>query len=376
MAKGKSFIASIGTAVPDYRYRQQIIADFMVGYFKLDEDAARKLSLIYQKSGIEYRHSVLPDFYANGNQPQLFISNDVNPSLTSRLEIYRKEASALSKQSISDCLSFLSKKEKKKLLPITHLITVSCTGMSAPGLDLQLMQELELPVDVCRTSVNFMGCYAGLHAFKMADSICSSDDDAVVLVVMTELCSLHFQPEFDTENIVVNSLFADGSATALFVSEKKMRSLKKRALRIKGFHSEVIHAAEKYMTWDPSEKGFLMGLDALIPKVIEEHAGSLIENALKKFDLKRSKIDHWALHPGGRKILDAAQKSIGLSAEDLGHSFRVLRDFGNMSSPSFCFVLKSLWQDGLEKNKKRHILAAGFGPGITIETALLQTVDA
>jgi len=370
--KPQTYLLSIGTAVPSHRYPQKTIADFMVRYFGMNEEAVRKTSMIYQKSGIGFRHSVLADFSMNGHVPELFSTLVPNPLLSSRLSVFEKYALELGTKAVSDCMGSLRKSVRKKVEP-THLITVSCTGMSAPGLDIQLMKQLDLPQDIERTSINFMGCYAGFHAFKLADAICRSNSDAVVLVVMVELCSLHFQPEVDTENLVVNSLFADGAAAALFVSRKKMKELDSPALAVVGFHGEVIHEGQDLMTWNPSEKGFLMGLDALIPKTIEEHSGQLVQRALKKYKSSKKEIDHWAFHPGGRKILDALQQSIKLDEKSMVHSFRILRDFGNMSSPTVSFVLKSLWNDVLKWKKSESILAAGFGPGITMETALFQT---
>lgn len=268
----------------------------------------------------------------------------------------------------------LEKSATKQLLPITHLITVSCTGMSAPGLDLQLMKELELEDHVERTSVNFMGCYAAFHALKMADAICRSDHHATVMIVLVELCSLHFQPEMDNQNMVVNSLFADGAAAMLVTSKQKSKGLNCPALRIDGFHSKVIHKGATMMTWHPSENGFLMGLDALVPQLIEEYAGGLIAEALNKFECKRSMVTHWAIHPGGRKILEAAQKGMLLTDNDLEESYSVLRNFGNMSSPTISFVLKLMMKKRLDWKKKDRILAAGFGPGITIETAMFKPV--
>lgn len=370
-----SLLISIGTAVPGHRYNQQAIADFMIRYFNVPEEASRKISIIYQKSGIEYRHSVLPDFFRNGHAPILFDATSANPALSKRMEVYQSGALHLAVQAVKDCINELDKKTQKKLLPVTHLITVSCTGMSAPGLDIQLMKQLELPDHVDRTSVNFMGCYGGFHALKMADAICRSDESATVLIVMVELCSLHFQPEIDNENMVVNSLFADGAAAMLITSKEKSKKTNVPALQISGFHSKVIHAGETMMTWHPSEKGFLMSLDALVPQLIEDHAGSLVAEALEKYELKRSDVSHWAIHPGGRKILEAAQRGIKLTSEDLKESYSVLKNFGNMSSPTVSFILK-LMQENMRWKKRERILAAGFGPGITIETAMLQPVTA
>ncbi|MBA2406844.1 MAG: type III polyketide synthase, partial [Chitinophagales bacterium] len=369
-----SFLVSIGTSVPPDRYSQQAIANFMISYFSIPEEASRKLSIVYKKSGIDFRHSVLPDFHNNGHLPLLFNDASANPSLSARMRLYESNALNLAAESVKDCLNGLDKKITKSLRAVTHLITVSCTGMSAPGLDIQLMKKLELRDDIERTSVNFMGCYAGFHALKMADAICRSNNEATVLIVMVELCSLHFQPEINSENMVVNSLFSDGAAALLISSKTKLKNSHHPSLRLSGFHSKVIHSGEAMMTWRPSEKGFLMGLDSLVPQLIEEYGGPLIAEALDKFSLKKRAALHWALHPGGRKILEAAQRSINLKAEDLKESYSVLKNFGNMSSPTVFFVLKHMLQERKNWMKKQRIMAAGFGPGITIETALLEPV--
>ncbi len=370
MRNPQSAIVSIGTAVPRYKYDQETIADFMIRYFKIGDENARKVSLLYGRSGINFRNSVLPDFHLNG-QSVLFDSTENNPPLSRRMNIYKHEAVNLAAAAVENCLSRLTKKGSNKLLPVTHLITVSCTGMSAPGLDIELMQRLKLPAEVQRTSVNFMGCYAGFHAFKMANNICAAVKNATVLVVMVELCSLHFQPGTDPQTIVVNSLFADGAAAVLFTSAKKAAKVKGRTLQVMGFSSEVIHEGSSYMTWNVDEKGFLMGLDAMVPDVIEQHAGRMVNDSLRKLKIKKKEIAHWVFHPGGRKILEATRKGIGLSEADLRHSYHVLRNYGNMSSPTICFALQELMYDH-ELTEKQHLFAAGFGPGITIETALLK----
>ena len=369
--KPSSFIVSIGTAVPSNAYKQSEIADFMIRYFGLEGDAARKLSIIYDKSGIETRHSVLGDFRSNAS-PSLFKSSMVNPPLSSRMQIYKKEAVRLAAYAVADCYGSLRKQDREQLKKVTHLITVSCTGMSAPGLDIQLMRQLGLPNDVHRTSVNFMGCYAAFHALRMADSICRSEEDAVVLVCMVELCSIHFQPGEETETLVVNSLFADGAAAVIITSGNKSKKLKSPQLQICGFSGEVIHDGAAYMTWDPGEEGFLMGLDAMVPKVIQENANRMITSAIRKFKLKKKDIGAWAIHPGGRRILEATATSMKVELREFDSSFNVLRQFGNMSSPTICFVLKEIMQQ--DRKNMRHIFAAGFGPGITIETALFKPV--
>jgi predicted naringenin-chalcone synthase len=371
-----SLLVAIGTSVPSNRYSQQAIADFMISYFNIPTDDSRKLSVVYKKSGIDFRHSVLPDFHNNGHLPLLFNGGSVNPPLSARMGIYESSALQLATEAVKDCIKGLDKKSEKFLGTITHLITVSCTGMSAPGLDIKLMNALRLPDTIERTSINFMGCYAGFHALKIADAICRSDEKATVLIVMVELCSIHFQPEIDNENMVVNSLFADGAAALIISSKKKLKNTHLPSLRLSGFHSKVIHAGGAMMTWHPSEKGFLMGLDSLVPQLIESNARPLIAEAVDKFSIRKMDGLNWVVHPGGRKILEAVQRGINLQADDLKESYIVLKNFGNMSSPSIFFVLKGMLRKNQPWKKKECIIAAGFGPGITIETALLEPVIA
>ncbi|RYF84362.1 MAG: type III polyketide synthase, partial [Chitinophagaceae bacterium] len=188
-----SKIVSIGTAVPAHCHRQMDILPFMQNVYALPVDEARKLRFMYAQSGIEQRYSVLPDYSKSFHDWKFYPqteSLEPFPSLEQRMGVYNKQAPLLSVDAIRNCLS-----HKFSPQQVTHLITVSCTGMSAPGLDLQLMELMDLKKTVFRTSINFMGCYAALHALKLGDAICKADKDAQVLIVCTELCTLHFQKE-------------------------------------------------------------------------------------------------------------------------------------------------------------------------------------
>src|SRR5580692_9812254 len=186
--------------------------------YAMNESHKRKLKLIYSKSGIEKRYSVVPD-YSRGINDWKFYPRSENlepfPSLEQRMIWYNKYAAPLSVDAIRNCI-----KNKIHHNEITHLITVSCTGMSAPGLDLQVMELMDLHKSIFRTSVNFMGCYAAIHALKLADAICRAEPDSNVLIVCTELCTLHFQREPTMDNIASSLLFSDGSAAILVTSGK------------------------------------------------------------------------------------------------------------------------------------------------------------
>ncbi|MEO6949522.1 MAG: type III polyketide synthase, partial [Ginsengibacter sp.] len=251
---------------------------------------------------------------------------------------------------------------------ITHLITVSCTGMSAPGLDLEIMEAMDLPRTIFRTSINFMGCYAAIHAMKLADSFCKSDQHAKVLIVCTELCTLHFQKENSIDNIASSLLFGDGSAAILIVNDDHDLN----GVKMKNFYSEVALKGKNEMSWEISSSGFLMTLSGYVPDLIEQDFAGLLKKALQNAGKEESDISHWCIHPGGKRILDVIEKSTSITEYDMRYSMNVLRDYGNMSSPTILFVLKEIL-DSIEKDpmQEANIFGAAFGPGLTMETFIL-----
>jgi predicted naringenin-chalcone synthase len=358
-----SKIVSIGTAVPEYRHRQQNILDFMQRVYALDEPNTRKLKFLYRHSGIETRYSVIPD-YSLPASGWKFYSPSENlepfPSLEKRMEWFSRHAAGLSLKAIQNCL------EKIDRPSITHLITVSCTGLSAPGLDLELLDLLGLPLTTQRTSINFMGCYAAIHAMKLAHAFCTADLSANVLIVCTELCTLHFQKEGSIDNITSSLLFGDGAAALLVTG-----TAGQKGLSINNFYSVVVPKGKQDMAWELSSYGFKMTLTSYVPELIGEDFGELVANALSGADLSQADITHWCIHPGGKKILETIQQGLGLSNGQLDTCFDVLREYGNMSSPTLLFVLERI-MDTLENKKKTRIFGAAFGPGLTMETFILS----
>lgn len=335
--------------------------------YALNEVEKRKLKFLYHQSGIESRFSVIPDYSLNPDK-WLFYPPTENldpfPNLELRMKWYEKTAPDLSIVAIEKCIEQKISKEE-----ITHLITVSCTGMSAPGLDLQIMERMNLPVSIFRTSVNFMGCYAAIHGLKLADTFCKNDKNAKVLVVCTELCTLHFQKENTMDNLTSSLLFGDGSAAMLVVHDENNLP----GLKIKNFYSEVAFGGKDHMSWQLSSKGFLMSLSGYVPELIEQDFGHLMMKALEKAGLKKEEISHWCIHPGGKRILAAISKSAEIEPEKLASSFKVLNDYGNMSSPTILFVLKEI-MDSFKANRQEDVTIFGtaFGPGLTMETFLLS----
>lgn len=354
-----SKIISIGTAVPAYCHQQLDILQFMQTVYTTTETDRRKLRFLYQQSGIRQRYSVIAD-YSRPTEDWRFYPQTENlepfPSLEQRMMIFNKQAPLLSVDAIRDCLNHVHDTEK-----ITHLITVSCTGMSAPGLDLQILELMDLGKNISRTSVNFMGCYAAIHAMKIADAICKADKQAQVLVVCTELCTLHFQREATSDNITSSLLFGDGSAAILISSDENQF----KGLYIDNFYSEVIPKGKRDMAWELSSNGFLMTLSGYVPDLIEEDFEKIVDHALQKASISKQEVSHWCIHPGGKRILEAIHKSLEFTDGQLSASYKVLNEFGNLSSASILFVLREMMH---EKKEIRKLFGAAFGPGLTIET--------
>ncbi len=362
-----SFITTIGTAVPKNVFNQTELADFMVKVMRLNEDESKKLRTIFRASGIATRASVIEDY---GKQKDFtFYSNSSNfepfPSTKKRNEVYRQNAIVLSLEAIENAFSRLESFDSNT---ITHLITVSCTGFYAPGLDIDLINHLNLPTDTHRTCINFMGCYAAITALKAADSFCKADPMAKVLIVATELCSLHFQKAATDDNYLANALFSDGAAAVLMESE----TTQKRKISPQLFKSKLIPNNSNHMAWDLGDFGFEMKLSAYVPDIIEKNLTEFCSALFSDQEKSIQSIQYIAIHPGGKKILTASERALSFSKEKNAHAYHVLKKFGNMSSPTILFVIKEIF-DGLStEDTGEEILSFAFGPGLTLEMVLFK----
>lgn len=361
-------IISIGTANPGYKRHQKDVAEMVCQGFDLSPAEKRLLRNVYKSTGIEYRHSVLPDYCKNPGEFEFF-PNDVNedfPSTSKRMKLYQENALKLALQSIENCVATL---ENFDLKNITHLITVSCTGMYAPGLDIEIVRELQLNSSTKRSAINFMGCYGAFNALKLANSICHAEPTATVLIVCVELCTLHFQKKMDLDNIISNAIFADGAAAALV----QLNPEKKGHFILDDFYCDLMPQGDKDMCWHVGDSGFDIVLSSYVPDLIESGIADFFKILLTKNNIDVSEIDYFAIHPGGLKILQACEKALNISVEDNHHSYEVLKKFGNMSSATILFVLSDIWKK-LEKNSdSKTIFSCAFGPGLTLESSLLRT---
>ena len=245
---------------------------------------------------------------------------------------------------------------------ITHLITVTCTGMFAPGLDIELIKALNLTPNIDRNSINFMGCNAAILALKNVDNICRSNPDAKVLIVSTELCTLHFQKKYNDDYILSNMLFGDGSAAALITS--KPSEMGGKSVKIDSFNSLILHKGYNDMAWQLSETGFLMNLTSYVSGMIKDN----IKLMLDSIHIEPNAIDYWAIHPGGKKIVDDFFETLHIDSSKAAESYDILKNYGNMSSPTVLFVLKQVIEKNASSKKGETIFSAAFGPGLSIET--------
>lgn len=334
----------------------------------LDSYNSRKLHTIFKASGIDYRYTVLNDydkedsfsFFPNTPEHEPF------PSTQRRLQVFQEHALNLSAAAVKNLQQGAP---HISLQQVTHLIVVCCTGMYAPGLDIELVQMLGLATTVQRTSITFMGCYAAFNAIKVADAFCKADENARVLIVCTELCSLHFQKEATDDNFLANALFADGAAAVLI--EGKTNSTKP-ALKLEAFHSDLAPEGKRDMAWSIGDLGFEMRLSTYVPDIIKKGIRTLTNLLLQKIADNGSGIRYYAIHPGGKKILEAIQQELNITEEQNKAAYDVLRNYGNMSSPTVLFVLNEIYKKIVASDHDARVLSFAFGPGLTLESMLLK----
>jgi predicted naringenin-chalcone synthase len=354
-------ILSIGTANPGVAIPQMTISSFMKNAHGLNEKDSRVLNFIYKQSGIVQRYSVLEDFKHSDPSQYKFFPNNIElepfPSTKDRMSIFKKNGFELARLAIDECLN----KASIKSSDITHLILVSCTGMFAPGLDLEIVNQLGFQTNVERYAIHFMGCYAAFNALKLADHICKGSVKAKVLIVSVELCTIHFQKEYNEDNLLANAIFGDGASAALVTQTTE-------GLGIKKFDSQLFKNGESDMAWSIGDFGFEMKLSKYVPELLQNGLQQITDHLERHFQL--SEIKNFAIHPGGKQILQKVEEAFGIKAKNNQFSHDVLKNFGNMSSATILFVLKE-WLS-LPKSPG-NILAIGFGPGLTIETLLLET---
>ncbi len=361
-------LIDISTSLPPYKVEQPRAAEELKKRMGEKQSIARLIDATSSHSGIETRYIVIPDAEYNNNEK--FYSSTGNliiPCTQKRMEEYKKWSVILTKEAVTKLIENNNIETQK----IDRLITVSCTGFFAPGLDYEIIKEFNFPLQVKRTNIGFMGCAASLIGFNsiMEAMNHANNSEMNSLLVSVELCSLHLHLEPSRDNILANMIFADGSAAVLFSNAEKYKN--KAKLKLISTHSLLFENSSEYMGWNIGNYGFEMLLSSDLPKIIMNEAVPNLKRILNLNGTKPEEIKHWALHPGGKAILDALQNGLEIPEEKMIPSRYVLKYFGNMSSASILFVLKEIINSG-EVKKNDNICAVAFGPGLTMEIALMK----
>jgi len=352
----------IATQSPENFIDQRKIATFVSGLTGQEGRPAKLTQVLYRATGIQGRHVVLPDY---GKEPgeYEFYSNESDgepfPNLEKRMEVFKKEGLRLSVKAAKEALA------QRKVSPedITHFILVSCTGLYAPGIDVEIIKEIGLNRHVNRLGLNFMGCYAVFNALKTAKNICESDKNAKVMIISVEFTSLHFQKDDNMEHLLATALFGDGVACGLVENTPEVAGLELG----KGY-TEVFENAKDDLLWELGTHGFKIKITQRIPELIKGAIEGMKDSLESALEIKVNDFDHYAIHPGGKAILSVMEESLEITKEQNSISHEVMKTNGNMSSVTILFVMKQLMDGLTDDNKGQSVLGFGFGPGLTIES--------
>ncbi len=372
------YVRSLETAVPPTVLVQPQARDVFASQPGLTRLGSRLVRTCFDSAAIDTRFTAVSELSLDNHSenPSFFdpaTGRVLRPSTKVRNEIFAVEATKLfieaAKAAVGKCPDI-------DLLDITHVITVSCTGFFNPGPDYKVVRALGLSPAVQRYHLGFMGCYAAFPALRAARQFCQADPSAVVLVICVELCSLHVRTSNDPDTIMGSAIFADGAAAAVVTSREPEGP--DPAIRLDHFETVLTPVGEEAMAWNIGDEGFEMVLGTYVPHIIEEHITGALEPLFAQdpslAGLPYRDIRHWAIHPGGRSILDKVESKLELTEEQMIPAREVLRDYGNMSSATVLFVLKHILEQAPAQREER-ICSMAFGPGLTVETGLFTRVS-
>lgn len=338
-----AYLNAIGSAVPQHDVHQEFL-DWAAA--RVDRPDARLFARVARRSGIERRWSVLPRTSFQTDRTGFYSA--ASPGTAARMAIYAEAAPELSLAAV-DALA-----ARADLTGVTHLVVASCTGFVAPGLDQIVAARLGLPGSVERLLIGFMGCYAAVAALRTARHLVRSEPQARVLVIACELSTLHLQDTGDVESLLAMLQFGDGAAAALVTAEAQ-------GLELGRPFAATLPDSRALIRWTITDTGFAMHLSGEVPRRI---ATALDDEAFRTVVTGGGRtVDRWAVHAGGRSILDAVEQSLDLGPEALAASRAVLRDHGNMSSATLMFVLERLMAGPAVGQG----VALAFGPGLAAE---------
>jgi predicted naringenin-chalcone synthase len=356
-------IIGIGKCAPSFKLTQDEAFKSAQNYCGGDEKQKRALKHLYGRSMIKTRGVVRDENISlfsvdeatdTGSVRAFFprprTISDLGPSCSSAFADMRKNAT-------------LAEQRRFDPSEIGALVTISCTGFYSPGLDIEIINKLDLNRGVARTHVGFMGCHGAMNGLRVADALSkASTKNGYVLLCAAEICSIHFHYGWNSDNLLANSLFGDGAAALLLAPACGGDNW-----CLMDSASYVVPDSLEAMSWKVEDHGFTMTLSPTVPALIRTHLRGWLESWLSSLGLTFSDIEAWAIHPGGAKIVEAVGQSLDLSESAVSYSLLVLEEFGNMSSPTVLFVLEKI---RVSLGCVPTVVLA-FGPGLTIEAAYL-----
>jgi len=393
-------IRSIGTALPPTVIRQHDIRDVFRSQPGLGRLAPRLIGAVFDGAAIDTRHTVIAELGAAAGPgpeadqpsasadaaPPTFYDREsgriLQPTTGTRNDVYVEQSPDLFVRAAEEALAGAPGITRDD---VTHVVTVSCTGFFAPGPDYLLVRRLGLPASTRRLHIGFMGCYGAFPALRAARDTCLADPDAVVLVVCVELCTLHLRSSDDPDAIIASSVFADGAASAVVTARPAPAG--ETVLDLDVLETVLTPVGEDDMAWSIGDQGFDMVLSSYVPHIVEENIDDALLPLLAEEGLGVPDVARWAVHPGGRSILDRVQQRLSLADEQMEPSRTVLREQGNMSSATVLFILREHLRasgsggsadggstrggsaDGAAAPER--VCAMAFGPGLTVETGLM-----
>jgi predicted naringenin-chalcone synthase len=353
-----AYLNRIATAVPEFDVHRPFVR-FAEHQFRRDRRRANVFLRMAERSGIDHRYSCLAPSAGHEDEPASYGGFYIGgrfPDTATRMRAFEAHAPALAAATV-ERLQLGSERGR-----ISHVLITCCTGFSAPGLDLEIVEHCGLPTSVERTMIGFMGCYAAINALKLARHIVRSEPAARVLIVNIELCTLHLKETTDLEQILSFLLFGDGCAAGLVTAEP-------HGVALDSFRALLVPDTRNLITWHIRDFGFDMVLSGQVPSAIHQALSARMEDILESSPV--SAVDLWAVHPGGRTVLDAVERAFNLAPTALSASREVLRRYGNMSSATVMFVLEALMRSPA---KGATGCGMSFGPGLIAETMLFRTV--
>jgi alkylresorcinol/alkylpyrone synthase len=344
-----AFVTHVNTAVPGHAVSQQAAASMVIRSLGFCDERALAIHELFERASVSKRHSALPVELIG-----------MRRSLSETMDLYRRHALVLAAEAARRCL------DDAELVgrDIDLVITSSCTGVLLPSLAALLVEPLGLRSDVRRLPITEVGCAGGASALARAQEFSMAFPRAKVLVVAVELPTLTFQhDDASPTNVVASAIFGDGAAAALVQGEAS------RGVEVVATQTGIFPDSLGDMGFDLRDGGLHVVLSRNVPRIIVEHTPNAIAALLASSEVDRDDIDFYVLHPGGRKVLESLERALGLGHDQAALSWDVLRDYGNQSSASVLFVLRETLQQGTPHG---YGLLAAFGPGITVELALLR----